>query len=312
MTRLNVVICTYNRADILDGVLSSLVYQTMDKNRYEVIVVDNASCDNTKEIAESYSNRLCLSYAYEPRQGLSHARNLGFKKTNSSYVAYLDDDVRLKQDWVKKVLDTIDEYRPDIFGGPVFPCYQTKQPRWFLDKYATFSWWGGTLRPLRNGEYLSGNNIVFRKDLLEGLSGFNPALGMQGRHLGFHEEAEIIKKAKDLYPNIKIMYIPDMFIHHLVPIHKMSLLWHIKRSYYIAMSNMALNKRNISDGKPSFFALFRNAAYQIMVILFKGLIGICCRNRKKYKYYQNFFVEKIMYNMDSLFNNLWAISLKSA
>ena len=57
MIQISVVICTYNRARVLVKALKSLVQQSLDKNLYEIIVVDNASMDNTSEVVQEFQVR---------------------------------------------------------------------------------------------------------------------------------------------------------------------------------------------------------------------------------------------------------------
>ena len=304
---LTIAVCTYNRPQRLKALLEDLSGQTTDKNLFKVLVVDNASCDTTKKVFEEFLGRLSVSYARQPKLGLSHARNMGMEIADTPYIAYLDDDVRLDKDWVSKALSVIERLSPDIFGGPVFPYYDAPKPAWFLDKYATFGYWGDSTHPLVKDEYLSGNNIVFKKTLLEKLGGFNPRLGMRGYSLGYHEEAEVVKKALEQIQDVNILYVPEISLHHLVPSQKMLLRWHIRRSYCIAKSNIILYKKEILGNKISYFSLFKDICRQMVAIFFKSTFSAVLRDRKVYKHYKTYFMEKIMYNLDSLFNCLQII-----
>ena len=88
---ISVVVCTYNRADLLASVLQSLCEQTLNCSHYEIIVVDNNSGDNTRAVTEDYCRRYPnVHYYLETSQGLSNARNHGWQVAKSKYVAYLD------------------------------------------------------------------------------------------------------------------------------------------------------------------------------------------------------------------------------
>ena len=71
------IICTHNRAGYLGSAIKSLMHQTLPKDRYEIIVVDNASDDDTKKIVDGFTGAQNLRYAYEKKLGLAHARNAG-------------------------------------------------------------------------------------------------------------------------------------------------------------------------------------------------------------------------------------------
>ena len=91
--RLSVIVCTFNRASALERCLESLRAQHADPATFEVLVIDNASPDDTRERVERYLNGpLPCRYVFEPVQGLSHARNRGAREAAAPYVTYLDDD----------------------------------------------------------------------------------------------------------------------------------------------------------------------------------------------------------------------------
>ncbi|MGD8380729.1 MAG: glycosyltransferase, partial [Syntrophobacterales bacterium] len=95
MIKISVIVCTYNRAELLGGTLRTLCHQTLDTSEYEVIVVDNNSTDNTREVVDEFCRRSSnVRYCFEPQQGLSHARNQGLQEAKGKYVAYIDDDAR--------------------------------------------------------------------------------------------------------------------------------------------------------------------------------------------------------------------------
>ena len=84
---ISVVICTHNRAEYLRKSLRSVVKQSFPKDKYEILVIDNASTDTTKEIIELESEKSNkIKYIYEPILGLSQARNTGWLNSNGDYV----------------------------------------------------------------------------------------------------------------------------------------------------------------------------------------------------------------------------------
>ena len=104
MVRISAVVCTLNRATYLARAVESLVNQTYPKEYYEIIVVDNGSTDNTREVVEQFSQCAIIRYIYEPVKGLSQARNTGWQAAAGKYVAYLDDDAIARPRWLEKML----------------------------------------------------------------------------------------------------------------------------------------------------------------------------------------------------------------
>jgi glycosyltransferase involved in cell wall biosynthesis len=92
-----VIIPTYNRSSLLSLTLESLITQTLCKSSFEVLVIDDGSSDNTRQVAESFSTRLNMRYAFKPREGyrLAAARNIGFKEAHSEICIVVDDGMLL-------------------------------------------------------------------------------------------------------------------------------------------------------------------------------------------------------------------------
>ena len=89
---LSVIICTYNRSGFLKLVLDSLTRQTVSKNDYEIIIVDDGSADDTREIVQSFKPLLPLTYFYQKNAGLAAAKNHGIFASRGEIVLFLDDD----------------------------------------------------------------------------------------------------------------------------------------------------------------------------------------------------------------------------
>ena len=89
---ISVVICTHNRAGYLTKALQSLSAQSLNPDSYEVIVVDNGSTDNTREVYENIIGKTNWIYVHDPVVGLSHARNTGWGDAKGKFIAFMDDD----------------------------------------------------------------------------------------------------------------------------------------------------------------------------------------------------------------------------
>jgi len=93
---LSVIICTYNRADILIKCLQALEKQTLSKALFEVIIVDDGSTDETKnKVADLKKNEspLSINYIYQNHDGPASARNKAIKSSNADIVVFLNDDI---------------------------------------------------------------------------------------------------------------------------------------------------------------------------------------------------------------------------
>ena len=162
--KLSVIICTYNRAQLLHTVLHSLKNQSADRSLFEVLVVDNNSNDTTRETVEAFPE---FTYAFEPVQGLSQARNTGWERSQGDYVAYLDDDAKADIHWIEGIIDIIAKTDPVpvVIGGPILAWYEIQPPRWFLDEFETRDTDRST-GFCKEKTAFSGSNMIFRRDLL--------------------------------------------------------------------------------------------------------------------------------------------------
>jgi glycosyltransferase involved in cell wall biosynthesis len=107
MTKVSVVIPTYNRAGLVGKTLQSVLKQTFTD--YEVIVVDDGSSDNTRQVIESFRDPR-VRYLHQANQGVCVARNNGVKHCHGSYVAFLDSDDLLLESSLEKGAQTLDAY----------------------------------------------------------------------------------------------------------------------------------------------------------------------------------------------------------
>lgn len=241
--RLSIIICTYNRAALLSAALEALAVQTADATLYEVWVIDNNSSDNTAQIARQYSEaQPHFNYALEPRVGLSHARNTGFRLARAPWLAYLDDDARAHPDFVEQALRMMDEHDYRFFGGPDIPWYPFGRPRWYRDHYVDNQLPYTEVATLRTGEYAFGCLMVMQKELLEQYGGFDPELGMRGQTVGYNEETDLQDRLRRV--GIEIGWQPELRIDHAVAPHKLALDWFFRAAF-------ALGRDHIYSGKAS-------------------------------------------------------------
>jgi glycosyltransferase involved in cell wall biosynthesis len=138
---ISVVLSTYNRSDILASALECFARQQAPGIQFEVIIVDNNSSDRTREIAEEFADRdPRFRYVFEPRQGLSYARNAGIRVARADAVAFTDDDVHAAPEWIAQIRRALLEYpEADYVGGRVLPVWPGAIPAWAHPKMSPFA-----------------------------------------------------------------------------------------------------------------------------------------------------------------------------
>lgn len=234
MTIASAVVCTHNQARLLAMALDHLVRQEAEPSKWEIVVIDNASTDRTQAVVDDCiraNPRLCIRYIHESRLGLSNARNTGYLAARGAYIAYLDDDALAPVDWIARVIQLAEESAPapDCFGGKIVPFYLSPRPHWFRDAYETFTL-GDEKRRLRPGEVLSGSNMVWRREAIEKVGGFNPKLGVSGNELSVGEETAVFLRLWKGNDPI-LLYDPELAVRHYVPATKMTVRYRLRRSF---------------------------------------------------------------------------------
>ena len=288
---ISVVVCTYNRAELLENAVQSLCDQTLDKSQYEILIVDNSSTDNTRAVAAEFRCRYPnVRYCFEPQQGLSNARNCGWRTARGDYVAYVDDDCRMPNQWLQVTREVIREIGPGVFGGPYHPFYNSSKPPWFQDRYGSHDL-GDEGRAVRNGEYLTGGNIVIRRSLLEATGGFDPRLGRRGSKLGSGEETALILLIRNSMPDELIYYEPKLHVYHLVAPRKMTLRWNIRHRFAGGRDSFYLVGRAGHQRFERAGALAR-AGRALMLFGWDAIRGVVMRDREQYPHQENYLYER--------------------
>ncbi|GHV54895.1 succinoglycan biosynthesis protein ExoM [Deltaproteobacteria bacterium] len=231
-TTLTVIICTYNRARIIGDCLDSLCAQGLSPLQdLPILVVNNNSTDNTRQLVQSYVERLPgLRMVDEAAQGLSHARNRALKEAQTPWLAFLDDDARAYPDWVETILAVIAGGDFDAFGGPYYAWHRFgPPPAWFAPEwgaYAPLQAYG----PLCAPAYISGGNCVVKKAAALAVGAFPVTLGMHGeKRIAYGEETRLFESMKRA--GYRLGFVPEMRIDHCVMPHKYTLRWRLASSY---------------------------------------------------------------------------------
>ncbi|MFV0522499.1 MAG: glycosyltransferase [Mangrovibacterium sp.] len=224
MIEISAIIATYNRAQFLDGLFESIANQTIDSSRYEVVIVNNNSTDETEEkclrFIAGYPN-LNISYHIETQQGLSFGRNKGIKESSAKYLTFLDDDAVLTDNFFNETINFLEQH-PDVsaIGGKILLKYLAGKPSWYNPYLASLLGYfnKGDKEEQFTKDYFRGSNMSFRANLFDKYEAFNTGLGRVGRQLYGNEEKEIFYRLKE---NGETMwYVPSAVVLHLVPLER--------------------------------------------------------------------------------------------
>ena len=288
----SVVICTYNRADLLRTCIESLLAMRPNPGGFEIIVVDNNSSDHTRQTVEDLSEIAeQLLYVREENQGLSNARNRGVMESAGKYIAFIDDECIVPNDWLLNAEKLCTSITPDVAGGHVNPWFiENTRPKWFLDTYAST---GGYLRregmdstELHNVS-VSGCNMFIHNTVFERVGLFDTTLGMTGSKINYGEETEFQMRARAHPHGAKIWLDPNISLQHLVRREKMQLVW-LFRDFVKRGRNYQLLSRENGN---SAFHVFLDLLITTFDVATDVLVWRFVRNRGLYRRPQNYIFE---------------------
>ena len=215
----SVVISTYNRCNLLPSVLESVLAQEGAWDaRYEIIVVDNNSTDQTRQVVESFIARAPqkIRYIFEQKQGLAHARNTGIARARAPIIAFTDDDVRVARDWIAMIKRAFAEH-PEIScaGGKVLPHWESEPPAWLTRDHwsplATMDYGDEPFYVDRQKQIcLVGANLCVRREAFAQVGLFSPDLQRVKDSIGSLEDSEFLLRL--WRAGRRGMYIPGIMV----------------------------------------------------------------------------------------------------
>jgi len=235
---------------MLGTTIESLINQNYDKKKYEIIIADNNSSDNTRDVIEQWQKKSIVSiyHIFEPRQGVHYARNAASKHAKGEILYYTDDDMIADVNLLREIVKPFD-FDPKVAAvtGRVLPKWANRPPQWILEFCSNF-----LLSLHDRPEFLVISpydcgviscHQALRRDAFLKSGGFNPE-NTAGEWIGDGETGLNIKLAK---LGCWFAYIGASITHHVIPPERMT------QEY--------LNKRLANQGNCDSYTAYRRNAY---------------------------------------------------
>ena len=229
---LSVIIPTYNRAQMICDSLDSLLKQNLSTDDYEILVVDNNSKDDTKNVIEHYITahpNYNIRYIYESRQGDFFARNRGAEEAKGEYLVFTDDDALFDCNYLNTILWLFQTYDVGAVGTKIVIKWEGGMPAHWIKPYEyllgaiSHSVHGYEIST--HGIYLNNGSLAIKRDLYISLGGNNP--GQIGDYLIGDAEAGLCRKLHK--SNIPIAFTDDTTMYHRQIVGKNDTVADIKR-----------------------------------------------------------------------------------
>ena len=256
----SVVICTYNRGELLKQALESVAAQRAGDVRYEVLIVNNNSTDETQQVIDAFvAGRDGWRALFEARQGLSYARNTGIEHARAPIIAFTDDDIVVSPTWIGEIKRAMDEHpEVDFIGGKVLPRWTSAPPAWLTKRHWV------PLAVVDHGDEpftvslsrpwcMVGANLSIRKQALVKAGGFSPRFQRVKDSIGSTEDHEFQYR---LWQEGRLgMYVPSVVVESDVQEDRLRKAYHRRWHAGHARFSAMMGTETITDDMPELFGM---------------------------------------------------------
>ena len=233
----SVILATRDRAALLKTTLEALRRQISPGCPVEILVVDNGSVDETRDVVQAAARESSIPVRYltEPRPGKSHALNTAVSHARGDLLAFTDDDVLPSPKWLAAFTQAFSETGADYVAGRILPLWEATPPRWLTPPLhgvlAVAD--GGQQRLILEGVHDEimpiGANMAVRRHVLDRIGGWNPDLGKLKDTLRTGEDHEFALKLAAA--GLAGVYEPEACALHRVPADRLRLGYFFRWCY---------------------------------------------------------------------------------
>jgi len=259
MINVSIIVPTRNRSQMLEMSIKSLISQNYPFLDYEIIIVDNGSHDNTKNVVEKYIStnpNHNIRYIFEPVPGLLSGRHRGAFEAKGDILIFVDDDIIAKNVWLLAIMKEFQNVNVHMVGGPCLPFFELEPPEWIFHYFnysnnkitcgALSILKFGVMRTKINPRFIWGLNFSIRKKTLFDLGGFHPD-GMPQELIAYRGDGETGLSQKAIDKGINAMYVHEATVYHYIPKERLTVSYFEKRFYNQGISDSYTQIRNSSN-----------------------------------------------------------------
>lgn len=279
-TSLDLIICTYNHAALLDKVLNAIARQQVSsKIDWGVLVVNNNCTDETETIVAKYLQSGTipnLQTILATKQGLNYARRCGIKHTHRDWLAFVDDDCVLASDWIEQAVTFAQSFpQCGAFGGRVILTWD-EQPKSFVKQF------GYCFAEQEHGETaiqvdcLVGAGLTINRAALS-TTGWLEKQYLQDRIGKKLVSGGDVELALRLGSNYQLWYNPKCELNHLISSGRTKFQYLLKMNYGLGISQVLGDSLLWSDSNRNWLFVFVrqaiNFSRQVLINLIKAFLG---------------------------------------
>ena len=278
----SVIVATYNRRNELRELLESLEKQTLPREHFEVVIVDDGSTDGTQEWLREHEKEssLRLHFLQQKNAGPAAARNRGMKEASGDFFIFIDSDCIAPPSWLERIQHAVTTERLDAFGGPDvaradFPPL-LKAINYSMTSFLSTGGMRGKSGVKLATYYPRSFNMGVTKEVYEQVGGFS--------NLRFGEDIEF--SSRILRSGAKVEFLPDAFVYHK---RRTSIRQFFKQVFNMGVTRILLFKKRPQNLEPlhglpalavvfvvtlSILALFSDGAGEFWLVCFLAYLAV--------------------------------------
>lgn len=271
---INVVISTRNKASVLKKTLFSYLSLKAPNCGWKIIIIDNASTDNTGFVISNMESKLPLMHVYENNIGKNVALNSAIKYFNGDLIVFTDDDVLPNSNWLiqyERLMLNFPDY--DIFGGRILPLWPDSPPVHILESIPLGAAYAVHPESINDGlvdsSLIWGGNMAVRSKIFSNGYRFNEHVGPACGSYIMGSESEFLRRLSD--DGYKSYFSNALTVLHQIDSSQLKLSWIWKRA---VKSGKGSNFNKINNSYKSRYNIFRYPRWILKRILVNILLLI--------------------------------------
>ena len=246
--RVTVAIITYNRARFLRETLAGVVRQNYPTDRWELLIVDNNSTDDTRQVVESFASAKPVPrWILETHQGLDHGRNRAVAEARGEILVLADDDILVEPDWLSQLVAPFAFEQASeigVVGGEVIPVFPDGIPRWMEGSHRPLAF-RPDIGPLPAHQMPMGANFAFPRAVFASHGLFNADLDRQGASLFGGGDSDMIRRLRGA--GLEVWFVPGAKVLHQIPRGRLTFRYATRHAFDSARSRVVDQVRSLRE-----------------------------------------------------------------
>jgi glycosyltransferase involved in cell wall biosynthesis len=276
--RISVAVITFNRSRQLRQALGGIVRQDYPADRWELLVIDNNSTDDTRDVIASFVTASpAPRRILETRQGLDYGRNRAVEEAKGDLIVLVDDDILVEPDWLSQLVAPFSSesaHKIGVVGGEVIPVFPDGIPAWQEGTHRPLGFRSDP-GPLPPNQAPMGANFAFPKWVFVRFGLFDTRLDRQGSRLFGGGDSQMIRRLRSV--GLEAWFVPGAKVLHQIPAERLTLGYSLRHAFDSARSRVADQVRMLRDSRkmPVGYMASRAATSALKLVGFLLLAMVC-------------------------------------